>query len=225
MLLDIPILTADQASYIRNKLLTAKWIDGKATAGTHSTRVKNNQQLAEDDPFALQLGQELIQILTKNNTFMSAALPNRFYPPLFNKYEGGGTYGMHIDGAVRFNLHTKERVRTDVSGTLFLTDPDEYEGGELVIDDTYGRREVKLPAGHLVLYPATSLHQVNPVTKGARISCFFWLQSLVRDDGQRTLLYELDQSIQELVQLNPDHPRMVSLMGVYHNLLRRWSDT
>lgn len=226
MLLDIPnILTPDEAKLIREKLLTANWVDGRATAGSQSRHVKHNQQLDERDPFAFQLGQEIIQKLTQNPTFMSAALPNRFYPPLFNQYTGGGEYGMHIDGSILFNLHNKERVRTDVSGTLFLTDPDTYEGGELIIEDTYGQRSIKLPAGHLVLYPSTSLHKVNPVTKGARISCFFWLQSLVREDSQRAMLYELDQSIQALTDVTPGHPRLVSLAGVYHNLLRRWSNT
>ena len=186
-------------------------------------KVKSNQQLAENDPFAVELGQVIISHLVQNNLFTSAALPYKFYPPLFNKYEGGGEYGFHVDGAVRFNTQTGERVRTDVSGTLFLTNPDEYQGGELIIDDVYGQQSVKLPAGHLVLYPSTSIHKVQPVTQGARISCFFWLQSLVREDAQRAMLFELDQSIQELSMSVPEHPRVVSLSGIYHNLLRRWT--
>lgn len=225
MLLQIPdILNSAQVQHIRQQLEQANWQDGKQTAGHQAIKVKSNQQLAEKDPFAQELGQFLISQLTQNPLFMSAALPNKFYPPMFNKYEGGGEYGFHVDGAVRFNPETRERVRTDVSGTLFLTNPDEYQGGELIIDDVYGQQSVKLPAGHLVLYPSTSIHRVRPVTQGARISCFFWLQSLVREDAQRTLLFELDQSIQELSVTVPEHPRVVSLSGIYHNLLRRWTE-
>lgn len=225
MLLQIPdILNAEQVQHIRQQLLQANWQDGKQTAGYQAIKVKSNQQLAEDDPFAKELGQYIIAQLTQHPLFMSAALPNKFYPPLFNKYEGGGEYGFHVDGSVRFNPETRERVRTDVSGTLFLTNPDEYQGGELIIDDVYGEQSVKLPAGHLVLYPSTSIHKVTPVTEGARISCFFWLQSLVREDAQRSMLFELDQSIQDLSATVPEHPRVVSLSGIYHNLLRRWTE-
>ena len=224
MLLHIPdILSPEQVQAMRQRLVGADWVNGRQTAGHQSIKVKLNQQLAENDPFAVELGQVIISHLVQNNLFTSAALPYKFYPPLFNKYEGGGEYGFHVDGAVRFNTQTGERVRTDVSGTLFLTNPDEYQGGELIIDDVYGQQSVKLPAGHLVLYPSTSIHKVQPVTQGARISCFFWLQSLVREDAQRAMLFELDQSIQELSMSVPDHPRVVSLSGIYHNLLRRWT--
>ncbi len=224
MLLHIPdILSPEQVQAMRQRLVGADWVNGRQTAGHQSIKVKSNQQLAENDPFAVELGQVIISHLVQNNLFTSAALPYKFYPPLFNKYEGGGEYGFHVDGAVRFNTQTGERVRTDVSGTLFLTNPDEYQGGELIIDDVYGQQSVKLPAGHLVLYPSTSIHKVQPVTQGARISCFFWLQSLVREDAQRAMLFELDQSIQELSMSVPDHPRVVSLSGIYHNLLRRWT--
>ena len=224
MLLHIPdILRPEQVQTMRQRLVSANWVDGRQTAGHQALKVKTNQQIAEDDPLALELGQVIISHLVQNNVFTSAALPYKFYPPLFNKYEGGGEYGFHVDGAVRFNAQTGERVRTDVSGTLFLTNPDEYQGGELIIDDVYGQQSVKLPAGHLVLYPSTSIHKVQPVTHGTRISCFFWLQSLVREDAQRAMLFELDQSIQELSMSVPDHPRGVSLSGIYHNLLRRWT--
>lgn len=224
MLLHIPdILTPEQVKIIRQRLIQADWLDGRQTAGHQSMKVKNNQQISEKDPLGKELGQFIIAQMVQNSLFTSAALPYKFYPPLFNKYEGGGEYGFHVDGAVRFNVDTGERVRTDVSGTLFLTNPDEYQGGELIIDDVYGQQSVKLPAGHLVLYPSTSIHKVMPVTQGARISCFFWLQSLVREDSQRSLLFELDQSIQELTLSVPDHPRIVSLSGIYHNLLRRWT--
>lgn len=225
MLLHIPsILNAQQVQDVRKQLDQVNWQDGRHTAGHLASKVKSNEQLPEGDPVAKALGQYIIEQLVQNNTFTSAALPYKFYPPLFNKYQGGGEYGFHVDGAVRFVPETGQRVRTDVSSTLFLTDPEEYDGGELIIDDVYGEKSVKLPAGDLVLYPSTSIHKVTPVTRGARVSCFFWLQSLVREDAQRTLLFQLDQSVQQLTVTVPDHPSIVDLSGIYHNLLRRWTE-
>jgi len=218
------VFTRQEAASIRERLEKAVWIDGKATAGALAIHVKDNQQLAENDPLAQELGQLILQRLTQNNVFMSAVLPAKIYPPLFNRYAGGGTYGTHVDNAVRLVPGTRERVRTDISTTVFFSEPDSYEGGELVIEDVYGPREVKLPAGHMIVYPGTSLHRVNPVTCGARISSFFWTQSMVREDAQRTMLFELDASIQSLGQTVPEHQSIVSLSGLYHNLLRRWAD-
>lgn len=180
--------------------------------------------MPEQHPLAQELGNLILQRLAINNLFMSAALPRKIFPPLFNRYEGGEAFGYHVDNAVRGVTGTAERVRTDLSATLFFSDPDSYDGGELVIDDTYGPRAVKLPAGHMVLYPGTSLHKVNPVTRGARVSSFFWMQSLVREDSQRALLLDMDVAIQRLNQDTPGHPSIVQLTGIYHNLLRRWVD-
>ncbi|ARP86195.1 Fe2+-dependent dioxygenase [Bordetella genomosp. 9] len=218
------VFQPEEAADIRRRLETADWRDGKITAGYQSAQVKHNRQLAENDPLGQEIGSQLLQRLAGNNLFMSAALPRKIFPPLFNRYEGGEAFGYHVDNAVRPIAGTAERVRTDLSATLFFSEPDSYEGGELVIDDVYGPRPVKLPAGHMVLYPGTSLHKVNPVTRGARISAFFWIQSLVREDAQRTLLLELDVAIQQLNQTVRDHPAMTQLTGVYHNLLRRWVD-
>lgn len=218
------VFTRDEAASIRERLESAAWIDGKVTAGHQSAQVKQNRQLAEQDPLAKELGALILQRLSTNNLFMAAALPHRIFPPLFNRYEGGEAFGYHVDNAVRAVPGTGERVRTDLSATLFFSEPDSYDGGELVIDDTYGPRSVKLPAGHMVLYPGTSLHKVLPVTRGARISSFFWMQSLVRADSHRNLLLDLDVAIQRLNQDVPGHPSLVQLTGVYHNLLRHWSE-
>lgn len=223
MLLHIPqIFSVAELAEIRQALSQAQWIDGKTTAGHLSVEVKSNLQLAEGDPLARNISEVMLQRLWKNPQFMSAALPSKVYPPMFNCYTEGGTFGFHVDNAVRDVPKSIERVRTDVSATLFFSDPDEYEGGELIIRDTYGIQPVKLPAGSLVLYPSTSIHQVTPVTKGARLASFFWIQSLIREDAQRTLLYELDQSIQSLTQELPGNPALVQLSHTYHNLLRRW---
>ncbi|WP_349571518.1 Fe2+-dependent dioxygenase [Azotobacter salinestris] len=225
MLLHIPgVFSRDEVRRIRQALEQAQWLDGKATAGYQSARTKHNLQLAEDDPLALEIATAMLERLWQNPQFMSAALPHKVYPPLFNCYTDGGTFGFHIDNAVRQVRGSAERVRTDLSSTLFFSDPDEYDGGELVIQDTYGMQRVKLPAGDLVLYPATSIHQVTPVTRGARYASFFWTQSLVREDSQRSLLYEMDQAIQSLSRDVPDHPALVQLTGNYHNLLRRWGE-
>jgi PKHD-type hydroxylase len=202
----------------------AEWVDGRVTAGHQSARAKRNRQLAEDSPAARRLGDLVVGALQQHALFVSAALPLRVFPPLFNRYEGGESFGTHVDNAIRQVPGTPHRLRTDVSATLFLSGPEEYDGGELVVEDTYGVHTVKLPAGHLILYPATSLHHVRPVTRGTRLAAFFWIQSMVRDDGQRTLLFDLDTAIQGLSREQPDHPSAVQLIGVYHNLLRRWAD-
>jgi PKHD-type hydroxylase len=217
-------LTADEVARARQALAAADWVDGRVTAGHQSTRVKQNQQLPEDSPAARELGELIVRALQQNALFVAAALPLRVFPPLFNRYEGGGSFGNHVDNAIRQVPGTPLRLRTDLSATLFLTDPADYDGGELLIDDTYGVHSVKLPAGHLVLYPSTSLHRVTPVTRGARVSSFFWIQSLVRQDAHRTLLFDLDTAIQRLNQDLPDHPSAVQLTGVYHNLLRQWAE-
>ena len=225
MLLAIPeLLNAQQVTHARQLLHKAEWVDGRVTAGHQSARAKDNMQLSEGHPAALQLGEMIMEALGSNALFISAALPSKVFPPLFNRYEGGQAFGMHVDNAIRHITGTPHRIRTDLSATLFLTQPDEYDGGELVVEDTYGVHNIKLPAGHLILYPATSLHQVLPVTRGARIASFFWVQSMVRDDGQRTLLFDLDTAIQRLNQDMPEHPSAVQLTGVYHNLLRRWTE-
>lgn len=225
MLLQVPdVLSAEQLQQFREALAGADWADGRITAGYQSAKAKHNLQLPEDHPLSRQLGDIIVQALGRNALFMSAALPAKVYPPLFNRYEGGGNFGVHIDNAIRDVKGTGHRVRTDVSATLFLSNPDEYDGGELVIEDTYGAKSVKLPAGHMILYPATSLHKVTPVTRGARVASFFWIQSLVRDDAQRSLLFDLDMSIQRLTKDVPDHASLIQLTGVYHNLVRSWAD-
>jgi PKHD-type hydroxylase len=225
MLLHIPeILTGEQVTQCRQKLDQADWVDGRVTAGHQSARAKDNMQLPEEHPVARELGGLILTALQNNPLFMAAALPLKVFPPLFNRYQGGQSFGMHVDNAVRQVPGTPHRVRTDLSATLFLAQPDEYDGGELSVEDTYGLHNVKLEAGHLILYPATSLHHVRPVTRGARLASFFWIQSMVRDDGQRTLLFDLDMAIQRVSGETPDHPSVIQLTGVYHNLLRRWAD-
>src|SRR5687768_3493168 len=225
MLLHIPdVLTPEQVAQGRQMLEEAEWIDGRVTAGHQSARAKDNMQLPEDHPVARQLGDMILQALQRNSLCISAALPLRVFPPLFNRYEGGQSFGNHVDNAVRQVTGTPHRVRTDLSATLFFSQPDEYEGGELVVEDTYGVHSVKLPAGHLILYPASSLHHVRPVTRGARLASFFWVQSMVRDDGERTILFDLDVAIQRLMSDVPEHPTVVELTSLYHNLLRRWAD-
>jgi PKHD-type hydroxylase len=225
MLLQIPdVLTADQVAEARRLLDSATWVDGRVTAGHQSARAKDNLQLAENHPVARQLGEMILGALQHNSLFISAALPLRVFPPLFNRYEGGQSFGNHVDNAIRQVAGTALRLRTDLSATLFLADPEEYDGGELLVEDTYGVHSVKLPAGHLVLYPSTSLHNVRPVTRGARVASFFWIQSMLRDDGERTLLFDLDTAIQRLTVDMPNHPAAVQLTAVYHNLLRRWAE-
>ena len=225
MLLQIPeVLSAEQILGGRKVLENNDWVDGRITAGHQSARAKDNLQLPEDNEHARQLGNTILQALENNPLFMSAALPLKVFPPLFNRYQDGQSFGNHVDNAIRQVTGTPHRVRTDLSATLFFSNPDEYDGGELVIEDTYGVHSVKLPAGHLILYPASSLHHVRPVTRGARLASFFWIQSMVRDDGERTLLLDLDVAIQRLVADMPDHPSVVELTSLYHNLLRRWAD-
>jgi PKHD-type hydroxylase len=225
MLLPVPdVLTTQQVAEARDLLERANWVDGRVTAGHQSARTKHNQQLPEDSADARRLGEMVVAALQGHPLFLSAALPLRVFPPLFNRYEGGQSFGTHVDNAVRQVPGTPHRMRTDLSATLFLSAPDTYDGGDLVVEDTYGVHNVKLPAGHLVLYPASSLHHVRPVTRGVRLAAFFWIQSMVRDDGERTLLFDLDGAIQALTREQPDHPSAVPLIGVYHNLLRRWAD-
>ncbi|MBI1356936.1 MAG: Fe2+-dependent dioxygenase [Acidobacteria bacterium] len=225
MLLQVPeVLSAEEAAAWRTKLDAADWVDGRVTAGVQSARVKNNRQLREGSPLARELGDRILEVLQHTPLFLSAALPLRVFPPLFNRYGPGHSFGSHVDNAIRQVPGTPHRVRTDLSATLFFSDPDEYEGGELLVEDTYGVHQVKLPMGHMALYPSTSLHKVLPIRSGARVASFFWIQSMIRDDGQRTLLFDLDSGIQRISQDAPDHPSAVQLTGVYHNLLRRWAD-
>jgi len=219
------LLDARTRVLMREKLAAADWEDGRRTAGGEAVRVKHNEQLTEMHPVAIELGQMVLTALSQSSEFTSAALPLKVFPPLFNRYAGGGHFGAHIDTAVRLTRQAPYRVRTDLSATLFLAEPDEYDGGELVIEDTYGEHAIKLAAGDLLLYPATSLHEVRPVTRGARLASFFWVQSMVRDDDNRRLLYEMDRALMQLRELHPQgHPALVRLTGAYHNLLRKWSD-
>jgi PKHD-type hydroxylase len=222
MLLHIPsVLTPNELAAMRARLASAEWADGRITAGHQSITVKENLQLSEDNEVAHALGADVLRALERSSLFMSAALPARVFPPLFNKYEAGMGFGDHIDNAIRPVKGTPIRVRTDISATLFLNAPEDYDGGELIIDDTYGAKSVKLPAGDLILYPATSLHRVTPVTRGARLASFFWIQSLVRDAAERSMLFALDRSIAEL-GLPANHPSVLRLTGLYHNLIRKW---
>jgi PKHD-type hydroxylase len=225
MLITIPnVLNANDVAAIRAKLDAANWVDGKITAGYQAQSVKENEQLPEASPLALELGDVVLKGLARSPVFMSSALPLRVFPPMFNRYHGGGRFGTHVDTAIRSVVPSGQRIRTDVSATLFLTAPEDYDGGELIVEDTYGSHSVKLPAGQMVLYPATSLHRVEPVTRGARVSSFFWIQSMIRNDGDRTMLFDLDQTIQKLAVELPGSPLGVNLTGIYHNLLRRWAE-
>lgn len=226
MLVQIPdVLTAEQVAQARRLLDGADWVDGRVTAGHQSAQAKDNVQIPEGHPAAREVGETIIKALQQNPLFITAALPLQVFPPLFNRYSGGQSFGNHVDNAIRTVTGTSHRIRTDLSATLFLSQPDEYDGGELIVEDTYGVHSVKLPAGSMVLYPSTSLHHVRPVTRGARVCSFFWLQSMVRDDGERTLLFDLDAAIRSLSQLSATpHPAAVQLTGVYHNLLRKWAD-
>ena len=224
MLLHVPdVLTAEQVQHAQRVLAAAEWVDGSVTAGFQSTLVKHNRQLPEGSRPARELGEIVLDALNRSALFMSASLPARVFPPLFNRYEGGEAFGNHVDNAVRQVRASGQRLRTDISATLFLSHPSDYDGGELVVDDTYGPHSVKLPAGHMVLYPATSLHRVTPVTRGVRLASFFWIQSLVRDDAERTLLFDMDMAIIRLRQRVGDDDSVLALTGVYHNLLRRWA--
>ena len=229
MLIAIPdVLTPAQVAHAREVLDKAEWVDGRVTAGHQSSKAKDNMQIPESSPASQELGGMIVEALGKNQLFVSAALPLRVFPPLFNRYTGGQSFGTHVDNAIRQAPGTPHRIRTDLSATLFFTGPDEYDGGELCVEDAYGVQRVKLPPGHMILYPATSLHHVTPVTRGARICSFFWLQSMIRDDGRRSLMFDLDLAIQRLGRDLPDHPgaqqSSVQLTGVYHNLLRQWAE-
>lgn len=225
MLLEIPgVLNPEQVRHCLDTLAGAGWQDGRVTAGFQSALAKNNEQIAEENPVARRLGDMIVSCLERTPLFLSAALPLRVFPPLFNRYGGGHAFGTHVDNAIRQVKGTPHRIRTDLSATLFLTQPDEYEGGVLTIEDRFGVQQVKLPAGHMVLYPASSLHHVTPVTHGARIAAFFWIQSMVRDDGRRTLLFDLDSAIQSLGRDVPEHASVVQLTGIYHNLIRQWAE-
>jgi PKHD-type hydroxylase len=225
MLIQIPnVFTNEQVRQIRVALDGAEWVDGKVTAGHQSALTKQNAQIPESNPTAQQIGEVILQALGSNNLFRSAALPLKVFPPLFNRYEGGQNFGTHVDNAIRTHGASGQRIRTDLSCTLFFSDPSEYDGGELVVQDTYGDQRVKLEAGSMILYPSTSLHHVTPVTRGARVSSFFWLQSMIRSDEKRSILFELDQSIQTLAMNDPKDATVVRLTGVYHNLLRQWAE-
>jgi PKHD-type hydroxylase len=225
MLLRIPqVLTPDEIAQCRDRLAKATWGDGRVTAGHQSVKVKDNLQLAQDSAESRELGALVMSALERNALFVSAALPHRVFPPLFNKYEPGMGFGAHVDNAVRQIPGTAQRIRTDVSATLFISAPENYDGGELIVEDTYGTHNVKLPAGDIILYPATSLHRVAPVTRGARVAAFFWIQSMVKDDGERTLLFNLDRAILQLGSAAPDQPALVQLTAIYHNLIRKWGD-
>ncbi|MDY0249409.1 MAG: Fe2+-dependent dioxygenase [Pseudomonas sp.] len=225
MMLHIPnVLTSEQVQECRQLFAQAAWHDGNATSGFQSAMTKNNLQLAQDSTTAINIGALIVQALHNNPLFVSAALPDTIFPPLFNCYQVGQGFGIHVDNAIRIDRQTGQKVRTDLSATLFFSEPDEYDGGELVVEDTYGAHSVKLPAGDMILYPSSSLHQVLPITRGQRVCSFFWLQSLIREDAQRSLLFDLDTSIQEVNQaLGVGHASSVQLTGVYHNLLRRWA--
>jgi PKHD-type hydroxylase len=218
------VLTATQVARCRELMERATWVDGRVTAGHQSAKAKHNLQISEGSPEAREMAEMIVGALEKTPIFITAGLPLRVFPPLFNRYDPGMTFGAHVDNAVRQVTGTPFRIRTDLSVTLFLSRPEEYDGGELVVEDLYGTHSVKLPAGDLILYPATSLHRVNPVTRGTRLASFFWVQSMVRDDAERTLLFDLDMAINQVNQAIPDHPAVVALTSCYHNLLRRWSD-
>ncbi|HUR46446.1 MAG TPA: Fe2+-dependent dioxygenase [Candidatus Saccharimonadales bacterium] len=229
MLISIPdVLTADEVQQARQILNQAEWVDGRVTAGRQAGKTKDNAQVPEGHPAGLQVADMILNALGRHPMFIGAALPLRVFPPMFNRYSGGQSFGTHVDNAIRQVSGTSLRIRSDISATLFLTGPEEYDGGELCVEDTYGGQMVKLPPGHMVLYPATSLHHVRPVTRGTRMCSFFWIQSMVREDSRRSLLFDLDRGIQRLIRDLPDNKSAsesaVQLTGVYHNLLRQWTE-
>lgn len=227
MLVTIPdVLKPEEVAHIRRVLEGTEWVDGRVTAGDQAGKVKKNLQVPIESPVAQELGQIVLSALARSPKFMTAALPLRVLPPMFNRYDEGMTFGAHVDGSIRSVPGTGQRLRTDVSSTLFLTPPEDYDGGELVVHDTYGTHTVKLPPGHLVVYPATSMHSVTPVTRGSRWASFFWTQSMVKDDWRRNMLYDLDMSIMSIrSRLADDDPAVVGLTAHYHNLIRHWSET
>ena len=225
MLLRIPrVLPASLVAGIRARIDAAHWVHGNITSGHQSAQAKYNEQLPEDSEEAKKSGEEIVSALGKSPLFFSAALPKQVYPPLFNRYRGEMSFGSHVDSAMRVHAATGRRIRTDISATLFLTDPNDYDGGELVVEDTYGVHSVKLPAGDMVIYPATSLHRVTPITRGTRVSSFFWIESMIRDDAQRSLLFDMDMALVRLNQHAPGHASLIALTGCYHNLLRMWGE-
>ena len=226
MMLHIPeVLTKAQVAELRAAIDAADWIDGNATSGTQSALAKRNEQLPEGSAAARFAGEKILDALSRSPLFVTAALPQTVFPPLFNRYGGGQTFATHIDNSIRQSRDGSVRIRSDLSATLFLTEPEDYDGGELLVEDTYGVHEVKLPAGDMILYPASSLHQVTPVTRGARTSSFFWIQSMIRDDARRALLFQMDIAIQQLsLKVGAGAPELVSLTGTYHNLLRMWAE-
>jgi PKHD-type hydroxylase len=227
MMIAVPeLLDKEEVTRVRSIIDPGPWEDGNTTSGHQSAIAKRNRQLPEDSVAARAASRIILDALSRSPLFISAALPLKIFPPMFNRYEGGETFGTHVDNAVRIHRGSEFRVRTDLSATLFLEDPQAYDGGELVAEDNLGVHSAKLPAGHLLLYPASSLHRVEPVTRGARIASFFWIQSMIRDDGARTILFDLDQSIQAVAAENGHgDANVVRLTGIYHNLLRRWADT
>ncbi|EGP09071.1 iron-uptake factor PiuC [Bradyrhizobiaceae bacterium SG-6C] len=225
MMLHIPnVLTSEQVARCKDVMTRAAWVDGNVTAGHQSGKVKFNLQLPEQSAEARDLGDMVRTALLRNPLFMSAVLPLQIFPPLFNRYDAGMTFGSHIDNAIRTHSQQPVRIRTDVSTTLFISSPEDYDGGELVVEDTYGSHSVKLPAGDAIIYPATSVHHVTPITRGSRIASFFWTQSMIRDVTHRAMLFDLDMAIIRLNQDVPDHPSLVSLTGFYHNMLRQWAE-
>ncbi|MEI9888063.1 MAG: Fe2+-dependent dioxygenase [Rhizomicrobium sp.] len=225
MMVRVPsLLSAEEVARCREVLGKADWVDGKVTAGEQSAGAKKNLQVAEGSPPARELGEMILTRLGRNELFTSATLPLKVYPPIFNRYDPGMTFGTHIDNSIRFAPGTPIRFRTDVSATLFLTAPEDYDGGELVVEDTYGTHQAKFAAGDMILYPGTSRHHVHAVTRGSRWAAFFWVQSMIRDDGRRALLFDLDVAIQGLRRAVGDNPEVVRLTGVYHNLLRQWAE-
>lgn len=227
MLICIPdVLSREEVAACRRLLDQADWIDGRLSAGTQSMLVKANEQLAFDNPVGRKIGEVILASLYNTPLFLSAAVPLRILPPMFNRYSNGGHFGIHVDNSIRYTAGSDARIRTDLSMTLFLTDPEDYDGGELTIETEYGAQQVKLPAGHMVLYPSTSLHQVMPVTRGMRVSSFFWLQSMIRDAGLRAMLFDLDQTIQQLtLERGGEDGAVIRLTGIYHNLMRQFAET
>ena len=226
MMIEIPdVLDAAGVARLRAIVDAGEWVDGNATSGPQSALAKRNEQLGEDSAAAREGGALVLDALGRSPLFIAAALPSKIFPPLFNRYAGGQVFGTHIDNAIRMKRGTDFRIRSDLSATLFLADPDSYDGGELVVEGAFGVQAVKLPPGHMILYPASSLHRVEPVTRGVRVASFFWLQSMVRDGEARRHLFELDQSVQTLAaERGQDDPTVIRLTGLYHNLLRRWAE-
>ena len=219
------VLSKSQVQEAQAMLEASNWVDGKSTAGHQAKLAKDNLQLSQKDETAKTLGDFILARLSQHPMFTAAALPNKIFPPMFNCYQGGNQFGDHVDNAIRYSPSNNNAIRTDISITVFISEPNSYDGGELVIQDTFGQQQLKLAAGDAILYPSSSLHHVTAVTKGRRLASFFWLQSLIRNDDQRRILFELDQSIQTLSQQQPQEPELIRLSGVYHNLIRQWSDT